>query len=107
MIYELRVYDIMPGKGGELNKRFQDVTSKYFKKYGIKEIGYWTNLAGPGGYLTYMLAYESMEDREQKWAKFSADTERRALFAESEKNGPLIRNVSNQFLQPTAFSPLK
>jgi hypothetical protein len=54
-----------------------------------------------------MLAYDSLADREAKWSAFVADKDRLARFAETEKNGPLVRRLTAQILRPTAYSPMK
>ena len=46
-------------------------------------------------------------EREKKWAAFQADPEWIAKRAETEKNGAIVHNVSNQLLVPTAFSSVK
>lgn len=108
MIYELRTYHVMPGRMADLHRRFADVTLGYFATYGITVVGFWTNeLGGASDQLIYMLAYDSLADREQKWAAFAADRERIAAFAETEKNGPLVRKLTAQILRPTGYSPMK
>ena len=54
-----------------------------------------------------MLVWESLAEREQKWAAFSADAEWISKRAESEKDGPIVQTLSNQLLVPTAFSSVK
>ncbi len=49
----------------------------------------------------------SLADREKKWNAFAADPEWLAKRAETEKDGAIVANVSNQFLSPTAFSSVK
>ena len=108
VIYELRTYTTMPGKMADLNRRFADITLGYFEKYGIGVVGFWTNeLGGSSDQLIYMLSYDSLADREQKWSAFAADKERLAAFAETEKNGPLVRRLTAQILRPTGYSPMK
>lgn len=108
MMYELRTYHAMPGRLPDLNRRFADITLGYFKKYGIQVVGFWTNeLGGSSDQLIYMLAYDSLADREKKWGAFIADPERLAKFAETEKNGPLLSRLTAQMLKPTAYSPMK
>lgn len=108
MIYELRTYTAMPGRLADLNRRFAEITCGYFEKYGIKIVGFWTNeLGGSSDQLIYMLAYESLADREQKWNAFVADKDRQAAFAETEKNGPLVHHLTAQILRPTRYSPLQ
>jgi hypothetical protein len=108
VIYELRTYTAMPGRLPDLNRRFADITLGYFAKHEIGVVGFWTNdLGGSSDQLIYMLSYESLADREKKWSAFAADSERLAAFAETEKNGPLVRRLTAQILRPTAYSPMK
>jgi hypothetical protein len=57
--------------------------------------------------LTYLLAWESMAEREIKWNAFATDPAWLSARAETEKDGQIVDNITNQFLQPTAFSPVK
>jgi NIPSNAP len=106
MLYELRTYHAMPGRLPDLNRRFADITLGYFKKHGIQVVGFWTNeLGGSSDQLLYILAYDSLADREKKWSGFFADKDRLAQFAET--NGPLVRKLTAQILRPTAYSPMQ
>lgn len=108
MIYELRTYSVMPGRFPDLHKRFAEVTIGYFRKYGIQVVAFWTNdIGGSSDQLIYLLGYESLADREKKWEAFMIDPERRAIFAETEKNGPLLRRAMVQVLRPTPYSPMQ
>ena len=106
MIYELRTYTAMPGRLPDLHTRFETITSGYFAKHGIRVVGYWTyQFGGPNDQLVYMLAYDSLADREAKWATFDQDAERRAAFAKTEENGKLVQRITVQILRPTPYSP--
>ena len=108
MIYETRVYRCLPGRLPALLKRFETITLKLWEKHGIKQAGFWTTLVGESNQeLTYLLAWDSLADREKKWDAFLADPEWLAKRAESEKDGAIVANVANQFLAPTAFSSVK
>jgi hypothetical protein len=48
-----------------------------------------------------------MAEREKRWSAFHADPEWILISAESEKDGQLVQNISNQLLAPTAFSFVK
>jgi hypothetical protein len=54
-----------------------------------------------------MLVWDSMADREERWGAFLADSEWIAISTETEKDGPLVQNITNKLLAPTAFSSLK
>ncbi len=108
MIYELRVYRCMPGRLPALLERFETATLKLWERHGIRQAGFWTTLVGESSRdLTYLLAWESLAERETKWAAFTADPEWQAARAASEADGPIVENIASQFLKPTAFSALK
>ena len=108
MIYELRVYRCVPGRLPALLKRFESTTLELWKKHGIRQAGFWTTLVGESNNdLTYMLAWESLAEREQKWNAFMSDPEWIDKRAESERDGPIIQTIANQIFAPTAFSSVK
>ena len=108
MIYEMRIYYCVPGKLPDLLKRFDTITLKLWEKHQIRQAGFWTTLVGESNYdLTYLLAWESLAEREVKWPAFAGDPEWLTVRAESERDGQIVANISNQFLTPTAFSSVK
>jgi hypothetical protein len=105
---ELRVYHCVPGRMPELHQRFINTALGFFKKYGIRPIGFWTNITGTTNQsLTYLLHWESMAEREAKWNAFEADAQWIAKHAESEAQGPLIERIENHFMEPTSYSALQ
>ena len=107
MIYELRIYETMPGRLPDLNARFADHTLGFFKRHGIHVVGFWTEDIGTSNQLVYMLGYDSLADREKKWAAFGADPDWSKVRAETEKDGPINARVRNMILKPTAYSPIQ
>jgi hypothetical protein len=108
MIYELRIYQCIPGRLPALLKRFENHTLKLFEKHGVRQAGFWTVLIGEGNNdLHYLLAWESLAEREQKWSAFQADPDWHKVRDESEKDGLIIANIKSAFLRPTAFSAVK
>jgi NIPSNAP len=108
MIYELRVYRCLPGRLPALLKRFETTTTKLWEKHGIKQAGFFTTLIGESNQeLTYLLAWESLADREKKWTAFQADADWIAARAKSEADGQIVGNIVSQLLVPTAFSAVK
>ena len=108
MIYEMRVYRCVPGRLPALLNRFATITLKLWEKHGIKQAGFFTTVVGESNQdLTYFVAWESLADREKKWAAFQADPEWIAKRAETEKDGAIVSNIVNQLLAPTAFSSVK
>ena len=108
MIYEMRVYHCLPGRLPALLKRFDTVTLKLWEKHGIRQAGFFTTLIGSSNQeLTYFLAWESLAEREKKWAAFMADPDWQDARAKSEADGQIIANIVSQFLTPTSFSSVK
>ena len=108
MIHELRIYDCVPGKLPDLLKRFDTITLKLWEKHDIKQAGFWTTLIGASNQrLTYLLAWESLAERERKWNAFGADPEWLAARARTEANGAIVAQVTNEILQPTSFSSVR
>jgi hypothetical protein len=107
MIYELRIYDTLPGKLPALTKRFTDHTIGYFEKHGIKVIGLWTDAVGTSNRLTYIVAFDDASHRDKAWASCLSDPGLREAFAESERGGPLIDTMTNTIMRPIAGSPLR
>jgi hypothetical protein len=108
MLYELRIYNCVPGRLPALLKRFETVTLKIWQKHGIRQAGFWTTQIGESNNdLHYLLAWESLAERETKWTAFANDPEWLAARAESERDGQIVANIKSSILQPTAFSSLK
>jgi NIPSNAP len=108
MIYELRVYECVPGRLPDLLKRFDTMTLKIWEKHGIRQAGFWTTLIGESNQtLHYLLAWESLAEREKKWGAFMADPKWVSARAQTEANGPIVAKVSNSILAPTGFSVVK
>jgi hypothetical protein len=54
-----------------------------------------------------MLAWESLADREKKWAAFQSDPDWIAARAKTEEDGQIVGNIVSQLLVPTSFSSVK
>lgn len=105
MIYELRIYETVPGRMPALHDRFANITSRMFEKHGIRVVGYWTDIIGSNDRLTYLVAWNSLAEREQRWTAFATDPEWIAARAKTEESGPIVARVINTMLQPTSYSP--
>lgn len=108
MIYELRIYRCVPGRLPALLKRFEQTTLKLWEKHGIRPSGFFTTLIGESNQeLTYLLAWESLAEREKKWTAFQSDPDWISARAKTEEDGQIVGNIVSQLLTPTAFSTLK
>jgi hypothetical protein len=94
MIYELRIYRCVPGRKPALLSRFENETLRIWEKHGIRQAGFWTTLIGESSQeIIYMLAWDSMAEREKRWGVFLAD--------------PGRQDGEGQLLTPAAFSAVK
>ena len=88
--------------------RFRNHTNALFVKHGMTLIGYWTPTDGDeaNNTLVYVLAHASRDAAKKSWA-FIADDDWKAAYAESRKDGPLVKKVESVFMQSTDYSPLQ
>ena len=109
MIYELRRYEALPGKIGALNEVMESLAVPTFKKVGMRLIGAWVPMVGDyNNALQYMLAWESMNEREDKWQEFFKHPDWVSGREEvGKKYGPLVEKEIHYFLGPTSYSPLQ
>ena len=108
-VFEMRTYTTHPGKLGDLHNRFSGHTNALFVKHGMRLIGYWTPTEAPESEntLVYILAYPSREAREKSWTAFRNDPVWKAAYADSIKDGKLVKKVDSVFMSATAYSPIQ
>ena len=108
MIHELRIYHCLSGRLPALLNRFDTITLKIWERHGIRQAGFWTVAIGDSNQdLYYLLEWESLAERDEKWAAFQADPEWIEKRAKTEADGPIVETISNLILQPTSFSNVK
>jgi hypothetical protein len=108
MIHELRIYHCVSGRLPALLKRFDTITLKIWKRHGIRQAGFWTVEVGPSNQdLYYLLEWENLAERDEKWTAFQSDPEWIEKRAETERDGAIVATLENLFLKPTAFSAVK
>ncbi len=96
MLYELRVYHCMPGKLPAVVKRFDTATVALFEKHGIRQVGFWTVAIGESNAdLHYILKWDSLDEREKKFATFQAVPQ--DCRARQERGGRSANRVVQQF----------
>ena len=108
MIHELRIYEALPGRLPALLKRFETDTVPRMAKHGFAPLGFWTTVIGDSSQkLYYILAWASLEERKAKMRAFGSDPDWLAVRDATEQDGPLVANISNTIMAPTAFSPIR
>lgn len=99
MLYELRIYEIAPGRMKAIVDRFVNISLGYFKKHGFKPVLFTAPVIGVSNQLIYLLEWESLTERESCWDAFSSDPGWLAARAESEKEGPIVLRITNSILR--------
>jgi len=75
MIYELRIYRVMNGRMTDLLTRFEHHNRADMAAMAFLQGGFWTTIVGRSEqHLTYLLAWESLAQRQEKWDAFFVRT---------------------------------
>jgi NIPSNAP len=106
MIFELRVYHVLPGKLNDLVARFRDHTDTLFAQHGMKSVAYWMPLEEPqkSNTFIYILQHPSREAAAANWKSFQADPAWVSVKEKSEANGKLVEKIDSTFMALTDFS---
>ena len=102
MLYELRIYTILPGRMDNIRSRFADHTLGIFQRLGMKVVDFWEDAEGKS-VLYYVMAYDNMEQRNQQWDTFRADAQWQEAKQASELGGPIVEKVEEVFMTRSAF----
>jgi hypothetical protein len=101
MIHEYRIYDCVPLQLPRLIKRFEEHTFRFWKKHGIRALGFWQVAIGEGyEQLHYILEWESLAQREARWNAFLTDPEWVVIFNRTEGEGAILANIKSVILAP-------
>lgn len=107
-IFEMRIYESHSRKFGKKKVEMFNEGGEIaiFRKTGLYPLFFGETLVGPKmPNLTYMLAFESMEQRDKHWALFSNDPDWQALRAKEEYKGT-VSNITDFILQPKGYSQI-
>ncbi len=107
-LFELRIYE---SHSEQASKRKIEMFNAgreiaIFRRTGLKPVFFGETLIGPRlPNLTYMLTFDSMESRDQHWAKFRADSEWNKL-RDNPYYADTVSNITDIILRPTAYSQI-
>ena len=105
-VFEMRTYYAPAGRLDDLHARFRDHTLKLFEKHGLTSIGYWTPIDNAENKLIFVLAFPSLEARENAWKAFVADPDWQEARKVTEADGPIVSKVESVLLGATDYSPV-
>jgi hypothetical protein len=108
MLYEIRRYEAFGHNKAALYDRFAEHTTVLFDRHGFRQVGYFDTVIGDAPELTYMLAWEGLDERQRAWESFDGDPDwaevRRTSTAE---HGLLVARVHSSIVKPLPFSALQ
>jgi hypothetical protein len=107
-VYELRIYHLNEGKQALIVERFRGKERPLLERHGMKPVAFWVPTDEPlaGRTFVYILRHKSRAQADANWAGFRADPDWVALKAETEKDGPFVKQYDLTFLKLTDFSPV-
>ncbi|QGQ99134.1 NIPSNAP family protein [Paenibacillus psychroresistens] len=103
MMYELRVYDIHPGKMKAIQARFRDHVIQLFMKHDMKVTQFWEDLDEANNRLYYIVEHANLEMRNLNYERFRNDPEWIELRRITELEGPLVNKQESIFMKDVAF----
>ena len=104
MIYEMRTYQLAFGGLPEYLEVAESMIIPAVAEFGLKPSGFWYTEIGQLNEVVHLWAYEDLNERQEKWAKWAKDP-RRAEVAKRLRG--VVLNQTNKILSPTAFSPMQ
>jgi hypothetical protein len=109
-VFELRTYE--SNNSTSLKKKikmFADGEIAIFRKSGLLPVFFGETIVGTNmPNLTYMLAYDDLATREKNWKVFGSSPEWQKLRATpGYADAEIVSNISNVFLSPLPFSPIR
>lgn len=109
-VFELRVYEARNLRASLMKiKMFEEGEIAIFRKTGLLPVFFGQTVVGTGlPSLTYMLAYDSVEAREENWRKFLSYPDWVKLRAmPGYSDAEIVSNIHSCFLRPTNYSPIR
>ncbi|MCI0419961.1 MAG: NIPSNAP family protein [Acidobacteria bacterium] len=109
-VFELRIYEARNLRASLTKIRmFEEEEIAIFRKTGLLPVFFGQTIVGTGlPSLTYMLAYDSMEAREENWRKFINHPDWIKLRAKTGySDAEIVSNIHSCFLRPANYSPIR
>ena len=101
MLYELRFYNVAPGRMPENHERHRTGLPPLFARHGIEVVGRWTATAGPDTPLfAYLMSYPDLAERERQWTAFYDDADWWALRTKTNAGSEMVERYDLMFLRP-------
>jgi hypothetical protein len=103
MLYELRIYTVIPSKMPDLMQIWQEVGDGLIRKH-LNCLGVWTTESGTLNKVYHLYGWKSYEERDKARADFYATPEAKDYVA---KVKAMYQSQESIILTPTQFSLMK
>jgi hypothetical protein len=103
MLYELRIYEVHPGRMQAMHDRFPNFTLRIFSRLDMKVTEFWVDTDEGHNRLYYVMEFASREDRDAKFETFKNDPEWQKVKRETELDGPITEKVESVFLKQAPY----
>ncbi|SEO00782.1 NIPSNAP family protein [Paenibacillus sp. OV219] len=103
MLYELRIYHVVPGRMNELLDRFRDHTLKLFEKHQLKVTNFWLHIDESKNQFYYVFEHKDLAARQKNFQAFLDDPEWLELQERTERNGPLYEKIDEIYMSNAPF----
>ena len=103
MIYELRTYQVQPGKVPEFLNVYREKGLPIITRYA-KLVGCWSKESGVLNSVVFLWDYDDFGSRSQQRAKLGADPQWQAFVPSIF---PYLVHQESVFMLPASFSPLQ
>ena len=104
MIYELRIYDVVPNRREALYDRFRQGALALLEKHGFRMLDMWEPTDGVEK-LVYLLEWNDENERAACWRSFRNDPEWRDLKTRTEAEGQMVTKMDYLLLGSVPFAP--
>lgn len=102
MIYEMRTYQVQPGKAGEFLKMYEANGLPIISKYA-RLVGCWVKESGVLNSTVFIWAYDDFGHRTSQRVKLMQDLQWTAFVPQML---PYLVHQESVFMNPAVFSPL-
>lgn len=109
-VFELRIYESnTPLTLRRKIAMFDDGEVALFRQYGLLPVFFGETIVGPQRpNLTYLVAFNSLADREQAWQRFATSPEWKKMSATPGlSDAEVVSNISNMIVRAAPFSPVR
>lgn len=100
-VFELRRYQVAPGKMQALHNRFTDTAFPLFSEHGLHVVGYWVSRSDPSE-LIYLMRFQDEDHLTSAWTSFRSDPRWIKAKALSERDGSLVTAIGSTLLEAPA-----